>query len=242
MAGRQQSSANGVENGEAPSGTSHPGELEQGGGGIGAVGNETGSEDHVHHAGGQGEVVDVSPDERGHPVPAHPVRFGQHGPGDVDPDHEPGTTDGLSQDGKGSAGTAAGVQRHAALGRRKFTHRLAIRGSVVGEALLPALGPRPEELLGRGQVARLLGTGRRGRRPYRDRMAVTIYGVIALTFMMVMYALERRHQLYVLGFAVGCVLSSAYGFLSGAWPFGVVELIWAGIALRRYDGTRFSSQ
>jgi hypothetical protein len=57
-----------------------------------------------------------------------------------------------------------------------------------------------------------------------------------------MYALERRHQLYVLGFAVGCVLSSAYGFLSGAWPFGVVELIWAGIALRRYDGTRFSSQ
>ena len=39
---------------------------------------------------------------------------------------------------------------------------------------------------------------------------------------------------YVLAFALGCVLSSAYGFLAGAWPFGVVELIWAGIALQRY--------
>ena len=66
-------------------------------------------------------------------------------------------------------------------------------------------------------------------------MAVTIYGICALTFMMVMYALERRGRGYVLGFAGGCVLSSMYGFLSGAWPFGVVELIWAGIAVRRYQ-------
>ena len=65
-------------------------------------------------------------------------------------------------------------------------------------------------------------------------MAVTLYGVFAVTFMMIMYALERRGRIFVLGFAVGCVLSSAYGFLSGAWPFGVVELIWAGVALRRY--------
>ncbi len=65
-------------------------------------------------------------------------------------------------------------------------------------------------------------------------MAVTIYGVCAVTFMMVMYALERRGRGYVLGFATGCVLSSVYGFLSGAWPFGVVELIWSGIAVRRY--------
>jgi hypothetical protein len=65
-------------------------------------------------------------------------------------------------------------------------------------------------------------------------VAVTIYGVCAVTFMMVMYALESRGQRYVLGFAVGCVLSSVYGFLSGAWPFGVVELIWSGVALRRY--------
>jgi len=68
-----------------------------------------------------------------------------------------------------------------------------------------------------------------------DRMAVTIYGVCAVTFMMVMYALERRGPRFVLGFALGCVLSSVYGFLSGAWPFGVVELIWSGIAVRRYQ-------
>ena len=66
---------------------------------------------------------------------------------------------------------------------------------------------------------------------------VTIYGVVAVTFMMTMYALERRGRRYVLGFAVGCVLSSIYGFASGAWPFGIVELIWAGVAVRRYQST-----
>lgn len=65
-------------------------------------------------------------------------------------------------------------------------------------------------------------------------MAVTIYGVSAVSFMMLMYALERRGRAYVLAFAVGCVLSSAYGFLSGAWPFGVVELIWSGVAIARF--------
>jgi hypothetical protein len=52
---------------------------------------------------------------------------------------------------------------------------------------------------------------------------LTLFGASALTFMMVMYALERRHRLFVLGFALGCALSSAYGFLAGTWPFGVVE-------------------
>ena len=65
-------------------------------------------------------------------------------------------------------------------------------------------------------------------------MAVTIYGVYALTFMMGMYALEARGRAFVLAFALGCALSSSYGFLSGAWPFGVVEAIWTLIALRRY--------
>ena len=65
-------------------------------------------------------------------------------------------------------------------------------------------------------------------------VGVTIYGVCALSFMMVMYALERRGRRFILFFAVGCLLSSAYGFLSGAWPFGVVEFIWSGIAGRRY--------
>jgi hypothetical protein len=63
---------------------------------------------------------------------------------------------------------------------------------------------------------------------------VTLFGVLAVSFMMVMYWLEPRHAAFVLAFAVGCLLSSVYGFLSGAWPFGVVEVIWAGVAVRRY--------
>ena len=63
---------------------------------------------------------------------------------------------------------------------------------------------------------------------------ITVYGVLALTFMMSMYALEARGRGFVLAFAVGCALSSGYGFLAGAWPFGVVEAIWALIAVRRY--------
>jgi hypothetical protein len=69
-------------------------------------------------------------------------------------------------------------------------------------------------------------------------MAVTIYGVFAVSFMMIMYALEGRHRDFVAAFALGCVLSSSYGFLAGAWPFGVVELVWSFIALRRYLGLR----
>ena len=65
-------------------------------------------------------------------------------------------------------------------------------------------------------------------------MIVTLFGVLALTFMMAMYALERRHRRFIAAFALGSALSSTYGFLSGAWPFGVVELIWAAIAVDRY--------
>jgi hypothetical protein len=67
---------------------------------------------------------------------------------------------------------------------------------------------------------------------------VTVYGVCAVTFMMVMYALERRHRTFVLAFAAGCLLSSAYGFLSGAWPFGVVEAVWSLVAVRRFLRTQ----
>jgi len=65
-------------------------------------------------------------------------------------------------------------------------------------------------------------------------VGVTIYGVCAVSFMMAMYALERRGRAFILAFALGCVLSSVYGFLSGAWPFGVVELIWSFVAVHRY--------
>ena len=63
---------------------------------------------------------------------------------------------------------------------------------------------------------------------------VTLFGVLAVSFMMLMYALEARGRGFILAFALGCLLSSAYGFLSGAWPFGVVEAIWSLVAVRRY--------
>jgi hypothetical protein len=68
--------------------------------------------------------------------------------------------------------------------------------------------------------------------------AITLYGVVVLTFMMLMYALEKRGPGFILAFAVGCLLSSAYGFISGAWPFGVVEAIWAIVAARRFIAVR----
>jgi len=67
---------------------------------------------------------------------------------------------------------------------------------------------------------------------------ITGFGVAALTFMMLMYALESRGRGFVLAFAFGCALSSAYGFLAGAWPFGVVEAVWSLIALRRFASTK----
>jgi hypothetical protein len=65
-------------------------------------------------------------------------------------------------------------------------------------------------------------------------MLVTIYGVCAVTFMIFMYALERRGREFIALFALGCLLSSVYGFLAGAWPFGIAEIIWSGVAIQRY--------
>jgi len=72
-------------------------------------------------------------------------------------------------------------------------------------------------------------------------VALTIYGATALGFMMLMYALESRGPQFIAAFALGCALSSIYGFLAGTWPFGVVEGSWALVALRRYYSTRSSA-
>ena len=64
---------------------------------------------------------------------------------------------------------------------------------------------------------------------------LTIFGLFAVTAMVVCYALEHKSAWFILGFAVACVLGSIYGFLQGAWPFGVIEVIWAFIALRRWQ-------
>ena len=63
---------------------------------------------------------------------------------------------------------------------------------------------------------------------------LTAFGLSAVTAMLVFYALEDRNPSYILAFAAACALASAYGFLQGAWPFGVVEAIWAVIAVQRW--------
>jgi hypothetical protein len=67
---------------------------------------------------------------------------------------------------------------------------------------------------------------------------LTIFGALAVTAMLVFYALEARSAWFVLAFAGACLASSAYGFLQGALPFGVVELVWSGIAVRRWSDRR----
>ena len=66
-----------------------------------------------------------------------------------------------------------------------------------------------------------------------DRL--TLFGLFAVTLMLVCYALEEPSRWFVLAFAVACALGSIYGFLQGAWPFGLVEAVWAVVALRRWS-------
>jgi hypothetical protein len=65
-----------------------------------------------------------------------------------------------------------------------------------------------------------------------DRL--TLFGLFAVSAMLLSYALEDRSPWFILAFAVACTLGSIYGFLQGAWPFGLVEAVWAGVALRRW--------
>ena len=67
---------------------------------------------------------------------------------------------------------------------------------------------------------------------------LSILGLVAVTAMLVCYALEVRHPGFILGFAAACLVGSLYGFLQGAWPFGAVELVWTGVALRRWSRVR----
>jgi hypothetical protein len=64
--------------------------------------------------------------------------------------------------------------------------------------------------------------------------SLTLFGLFAVSAMLIFYALEDRSPWCILGFAAACALGSAYGFLQGAWPFGVVEAIWAGVAVQRW--------
>jgi hypothetical protein len=68
--------------------------------------------------------------------------------------------------------------------------------------------------------------------------SLTLFGLFAVSAMLACYALENRSHWFVLLFAGACALGSVYGFLQGAWPFGLVEAIWSGVALTRWVGVR----
>src|ERR1035438_10046202 len=72
------------------------------------------------------------------------------------------------------------------------------------------------------------------RREEREMNALTLFGLLAVTLMLVFYAMEKRSHWFILAFSGSCVLASAYGFLQGAWPFGLVEAVWCGVAMRRW--------
>ena len=63
---------------------------------------------------------------------------------------------------------------------------------------------------------------------------LTLYGLVAVSLMLLFYALEDHSSIYVLGFAAACLMGSLYGFLQGAWPFGLVEAVWSIVAARRW--------
>ena len=68
--------------------------------------------------------------------------------------------------------------------------------------------------------------------------ALTAFGLFAITAMLVFYALENRSPWFILAFAGACALGSVYGFLQGAWPFGIVEAIWSLVAVQRWRRAR----
>ncbi|WP_026607468.1 hypothetical protein [Methylocapsa acidiphila] len=67
---------------------------------------------------------------------------------------------------------------------------------------------------------------------------LTLFGLFAVSAMLATYALEGKSSWFVLGFALACGLGSIYGFLQGAWPFGLVEAIWSLIAAQRWRARR----
>ena len=67
---------------------------------------------------------------------------------------------------------------------------------------------------------------------------LTLFGLFAVSSMLITYALEKRSSWFILAFAIACALGSVYGFLQGAWPFGLVEAIWSLVALKRWWSVR----
>src|SRR5882757_708258 len=114
--------------------------------------------------------------------------------------------------------------------------------------LVPRSSPTSAPRSGQCATASISGRMREGIVPHTTRAAMraklersmtmeplTLFGLFAVSAMLVCYALEDRSHWFILAFAVACVLGSVYGFLQGAWPFGLVEAVWAVVALRRWS-------
>ena len=67
-----------------------------------------------------------------------------------------------------------------------------------------------------------------------DAAVLHAFGLVAVTFTLICYALEDRSPGYILGFAAGSLASAVYGFMQGAWPFGLIEIAWTVVAVRRW--------
>jgi hypothetical protein len=103
---------------------------------------------------------------------------------------------------------------------------------------VPAIVPQISKVVGKQLWSRRdIATIVRPRRNY-GVTALTLFGLFAVTAMLVTYAMESRSPWFILAFAASCALGSVYGFLQGAWPFGVVEAIWSIVALRRWCRAR----
>jgi hypothetical protein len=83
-----------------------------------------------------------------------------------------------------------------------------------------------------------MGQGNRTRRTAKESMDSEVFGFLAVASMVIMYTLEQRSHMYVLGFAVSCAAASLYAALIQAWPFAAVEGVWAVVALRRWIRVR----
>jgi hypothetical protein len=70
---------------------------------------------------------------------------------------------------------------------------------------------------------------------------LTLFGLVAVCAMLIFYALEDHSPWFILAFAGACLLASVYGFLQGAWPFGIIEAVWAGVAVHRWRSRTLTS-
>ena len=71
--------------------------------------------------------------------------------------------------------------------------------------------------------------------------ALSLFGFCAVCASLICYVMEARSPWWTLGFAAANLAAAAYGFLQGAWPFGLIEVVWAGAALMRWRKQRLGA-